>query len=521
MRIRILSALIIFLTACTEKAEKPNLVYLFADQHRYDVLGFMGDKQALTPNLDRMAANGMVIENAVSVSPVCAPHRSSLFTGKYISSTGMVINEVCMNPNHRAIGYVLHEGGYDMAYLGKWHLVDIHKRDIPQGPARLGFQHASLFQAYNFNHQNYKGFYWTDEGDSVVMKQIEGNQTEFWTSTAIDYIKRAARQESSKAGSKAESTEGRKERKPFALFLSYSPPHDPWVKDNVDPKSWDLYKDSVFSLPENYLSAPDQYADRMKSVEQWKNWTVRIPEAKKAYYAMVHHLDSEVGRILDCIEDLGIEDQTIVIYTSDHGEMFGSQGRVYKLTFYEEAARVPFVVNWTGHIDPASSSDICLNTPDIAPTILGLLDLPVPDEMEGMDLSNAFLGKSGPEPEFAFLQGMGHTYMWIDGSEWRAIRDKQFTYARYLVDGSEHLYDNQNDPLQMHNLALDPRWSEKLYEMRMSMASKMEEINDGFKPCTWYRDHWMDPDDQYSIIGAAQGPFDGPYPPVSSLRARR
>jgi len=215
----ILSLLLIGLLISCSQVERPNLIYLLADQHRADVLGFEGDQKALTPNLDQMAADGMVFENAVAVSPVCAPYRSSLFTGKYISSTGMVINEVCINPNHKAIGYVLHEGGYDMAYLGKWHLVDIHKRDIPKGPARLGFQHASLFQAYNFNHQNYKGFYWTDEGDSVVMKRIDGNQTEYWTNTAIDYIRKNSQGD-----------------KPFAVFLNYSPPHDPWKEFNVDPE---------------------------------------------------------------------------------------------------------------------------------------------------------------------------------------------------------------------------------------------------------------------------------------------
>jgi len=509
----ILFVLIIALASCS-KVEKPNLIYLLADQHRADVLGFMGDKSALTPNLDQMAADGMVFDNAVAVSPVCAPYRSSLFTGKYISSTGMVINEVCINPNHKALGYVLHEGGYDMAYLGKWHMVDIHKRDIPQGPARLGFQHASLFQAYNFNHQNYKGFYWTDEGDSVVMRQIEGNQTEYWTNTAIEYIRRAGE---AKRSPDSEASRG----KPFALFLSYSPPHDPWKEFNVDPVSYNLYKDSIFSLPENYLPEPDQYADRMKSEENWKYWTKQVPEALKAYYAMVHHLDGQVGRIMDCLEEEGLEEETIVIYTSDHGEMFGSQGRVYKLTFFEEAARIPFIVNWKGHIKESANSDVCINTPDIAPTILGLLDLPVPAEMEGMDLSHALLGNTGSEPDFALLQGMGHTYRWINGSEWRAIRDKQFTYARYLVDGSEHMYDNQNDPLQMNNLALIPDWTEKLSKMREAMAEKMLEINDEFKPCTWYRDNWMDPDDHYSIIAAAQGKFEGPYKPMNSIRATR
>ena len=305
------------------------------------------------------------------------------------------------------------------------------------------------------------------------------------------------------------------------MFLSYSPPHDPWKEFNVDTESWELYKDSVFSLPQNFLADADQYADRMKSEKDWEYWTMQIPDAKKAYYAMVHHLDSEIGRIIDCVEEEGIADETIIIYTSDHGEMFGSQGRVYKLTFYEEAARIPFIVKWDGHIQGSGISDVCLNTPDIAPTILGLLDLPVPEEMEGMDLSRSIIGKNGPEPDFALLQGMGHTYRWIDGSEWRAIRGKRFTYARYLLDGSEHLYDNMNDSLQLFNLARDPEWADKLAEMGDAMSAKMSEINDEFKPCTWYRDNWMDPDDNYSIIGAAQGPFEGPHAPIRSIRATR
>jgi len=467
-------------------------------------MSFKGDVQASTPNLDQLAQQGRVFENATAVSPVCAPYRSSLFTGKYISSTGMVINEVCMNPNHKAIGYVLNEAGYDMAYLGKWHLVDIHKREIPQGASRLGFQHASVFKAYNFNHQNYKGFYWENEGDSVVKHDIKGHQTNYWTQTAIDYISLSV-----------------KTNTPFALFLNYSPPHDPWKENNVDPDAFNLFRDSSFSLPENYVNQPDQYADRMKSDDQWNYWTEQIPEAKKAYYAMVHHLDQQVGRIMNCLKDEGIEDETILIYTSDHGEMFGSQGRVYKLTFYEEACRVPFIVQWKDHVPANSLSDACLNTPDIAPTILGLLGLEVPNEMEGMDLSRQAMGKKGEEPAFSLLQGMGHTYRWIDGSEWRAIRGKQYTYARYLVDGSEHLYDNLNDPSQRNNLAAQTEWKDQLNEMRIAMNQKLEEIGDEFKTCTWYRDNWMDSEDQYSIIASAKGPFTGPYERIESHRSKR
>lgn len=102
-----------------------------------------------------------------------------------------------------------------------------------------------------------------------------------------------------------------------------------------------------------------------------------------------------------------------------------------------------------------------------------------------------------------------------------ATQPKQYTYAKYLVDGSEHLYDNQNDPLQMHNLVSDPKMLERLNNMREGMARKMQDLNDEFKPCSWYRDQWMDPDDEYSIIAAAQGKFDGPYSSIKSERGRR
>jgi len=115
--------LVVLVTAC-KKEQKPNLVYVFADQLRYDVFGYVGDSKAITPNIDKLASEGVYFTNSVSVSPVCAPHRASLFTGKYSSSTGMVVNELRMNPNHKAIAYVLNEGGYETGYIGKWHLWD-------------------------------------------------------------------------------------------------------------------------------------------------------------------------------------------------------------------------------------------------------------------------------------------------------------------------------------------------------------------------------------------------------------
>jgi arylsulfatase A-like enzyme len=236
---------------------------------------------------------------------------------------------------------------------------------------------------------------------------------------------------------------------------------------------------------------------------------------------MVAMMDDELGRLSDALKKAGVEDDTIFVYTSDHGEMFGAQGRMYKLTFYEESSHVPFYVRWPGKIKKDSSTDVCLNTPDIAPTLLGMAGVPVPDQMEGIDLSPAALGKKGPGPDCALLQGVGHTYLWKNGAEWRAVRDKRYTYARYLVDGKEHLYDNKKDPYQKNNLVDESNAKALLKRMRKALSDKMKAINDDFLPFADYREKFMAKDDQYSIVAGAKGPFKGPYAPIPSTRSKR
>ena len=160
------------------------------------------------------------------------------------------------------------------------------------------------------------------------------------------------------------------------------------------------------------------------------------------------------------------------------------------MTFYEESVRVPFIIRWPGHVPAGTVSDACMATPDIMPTLLGLCGQKAPAAVEGMDLSQLALGRPGPSPPFALLQGMGHTFLWKDGFEWRALHDRQFTYARYLKDGKELLFDNSRDPLQKADLAADPGHADKLAELRGRMNRKMAAIHDTFKPCSWYRDHW-------------------------------
>jgi len=471
----------------------PNIIFIITDQLRYDMLGYAGNYKAVTPNIDRLAAQSMNFKNCVSVTPVCAPYRASLITGKYTSSTGMVLNELRINPNQVSIAKVLNGNGYKTGYIGKWHLWSNvpgeHQKPenaaIPPGPYRMGFN--GEWKAYNFHHDNFNSVYYTDTQKPLKYEKPYEPEAQF--DMAIDYIK----------GHKSGAN-------PFALFLSVGIPHDPWTKNNVPEKYYNLFKDVKFKLPDSWTDTPDPYMDRNTEKEAWlKEWKVNLPEMMKVYHAMVASLDDNVGRLLKSLDEQGLADNTILVFTTDHGEMFGENGRVYKLTFYESAARVPFLIRWPGHIPAGVQSDVLLNTPDIMPTLLGLAQIAAPKTVEGTDLSHVCLGKAGTEPDYAFLQGMGHTFLWLDGFEWRAVRDKRFTFAKYLRDGSELLFDNQKDPLQKHNLIADPFYADVYKNLRQKMEAKMKVLNDEFKPNSWYRNHWTD--GNRNIIASAKGKF--------------
>jgi arylsulfatase A-like enzyme len=208
---------------------------------------------------------------------------------------------------------------------------------------------------------------------------------------------------------------------------------------------------------------------------------------------MTANLDWNIGRLQSAIRDAGIEDNTIFVFTSDHGECFGAHGRMKKNIFYEEAARVPMLIKWPAAIPAGYKSDACLSNVDIMPTLLGLVGVDVPDEVEGMDLSHCALGETGPEPEFAFLQNTGACAAWEDGHEWRAIRTKQYTYAVYKVDGKELLFDNATDPYQMVNL-LDQGVPDLRSELSQKLEARMAELKDSFEASSFYRENWVSED---------------------------
>ncbi|UCH62063.1 MAG: sulfatase [Fidelibacterota bacterium] len=459
-----------------EKSEisPPNLVFIFADQLRYQSCGYAGDERAHTPNMDRLADEGVNFCNAISGHPLCAPYRASLFTGKYSSSTGMVINELRMSPNHKCFGHVLQCGGYQTAYIGKWHLWaaqlgnhhDPKNSHIPAGPYRLGFD--GYWAAYNFHHRYFDTYYHTDSPERIY---IPGYEPDGQTELAIHWLEA-----------------NRDPDMPFALILSYGTPHDPWEASNVPAQCLEHFREVDFPLPINYLPENDPRADDWGRLKP--EGRAQLGEWMRIYYAMTANLDWNLGRLLKALDESGLRENTIVVFTSDHGELFGAHGRRAKNVFYEEAVRVPLLMRWPGHIPASLTSEVCLNTPDIMPTVLSLMDLPSPDTVEGMDLSHCALGQTGPEPEAAFLQGMGCTAAWRDGYEWRALRDDRYTYAVYRTDRSVLLFDNQADPSQMQNLTSSQEHANVRQHFREALEKRMETLGDTFELCTWYRDHW-------------------------------
>ncbi len=456
--------------------KRPNLIYVFADQLRYSSVGFNGDEYAHTPFFDEFARECTNMENTFSGHPVCAPYRASLLTGKYTTGgTGMVINEIRINPNHKTFAHVLSENGYATSYIGKWHMYaaqfnnhyDVKNSFIPKGEHRLGFD--EYFAAYNFHHEYYapKAYYHLDTPEKIY---CDGYEPDCQVDLAIERIK----------AHKADS-------RPFALFLSIGTPHDPWTKENVPSEYYDLFKDTVFPVPPNFKEKNDPHAD------MWARFfpgeRKKINDWLRVYYAMVANLDANISRLVDFIKREGLDDNTIFVFTSDHGEMFGAQGRRAKNIFYDEAIRVPFLIKWGDRLSKVRNATP-VNTVDIMPTLLSMMGLPVPETVQGTDLSGSIMSGTFKDND-CLLMGTGPTAVYHDGTEWRGLRNSKYTYAVYKFGKQEFLFDNESDPYQMNNLIGDENLSSVADEMREKMYQMMDDIGDKFRRNMYYKRHWI------------------------------
>jgi arylsulfatase A-like enzyme len=440
------------LTSCTKKANKPNLVFVFADQWRGQATGYAGDPNANTPNLDKLAQESINFTNAISGCPVCSPYRASLLTGQYPLTHGIFYNDKPLDPDRRSIAEVYREAGYETGYIGKWH-VDGHGRKsfIPR-ERRQGF---NFWKVCECTHDYYNSLYYGDNETKLVW---EGYDAFAQTKEAQGFI----RQQAAKG--------------PFILFLSWGPPHTPYHK--VPDEYKEMYKDSTkIKLRPN---VPKELEERARK---------DLP----GYYAHIAALDKCLGDLLRTLEETQIADNTIFVFTSDHGDMLGSQGHVKKQKPWEESICVPFLLRYPSQLGGQGKTlDMPINTPDIMPTLLGLSGLSIPNTVEGTDFSKVITGERKPFNDAVLITCPIPFHQWSyrsGGMEYRGIRTRQYTYVKNL-QGPWLLYDNKNDPYQLTNFCNDANYTDILIELEDILNQKLRERNDQFLSGHEYMEEW-------------------------------
>ena len=456
---------------------RPNIVFLLADQWRAKAAAYAGDPNVRTPNLDRLAAESIDFRNAVSVCPVCTPYRASLMTGRYPTSTGMFLNDAYLPEGELCLAEILKAAGYATAYIGKWHL-DGHGRSAYIPPERR--QGWDYWKAAECDHNYHRSHYYA--GASSEKRFWEGYDAFAQTRDAVAYLRRQAR-----GGS------------PFVLLVSYGVPHFP--HDTAPPEFKALYPPDKIQLPPN---VPEEMREAARREAQ-------------GYYAHCTALDQCVGEILAAVEEAGIAQQTILVFTSDHGEMMGSHGCPprMKQVPWDEAARVPFLLRYPqAHGGQGRVLRTPLTTPDILPTLLGLAGVPVPGIVEGEDLSALVRGERGPADRAALYMGVAPFAGGGHNTEYRAIRTQRYTYARSLK-GPWLLFDDEADPYQQNNLVDAPQWAAVRRDLEGRLQAALKKVGDDFRPAGYYVEAWG-----YEIGPHGSVPYNTPNAKVQSPRRR-
>lgn len=393
------------------EARRPNILFLMPDQHRYHAVGCLGNPDVRTPHLDRLAAEGVILDHVFANTPVCCPARSVLLTGQYCHRNGMVANDLRLREGSVSFAQTLRDAGYRTGFVGKWHL-DGGPREpgfVPPGPRRQGFE---FWAAHQCSHRHFDNHYFRDEAEPIKLGKFEA---EGWADLGVEFLE-------------ATKTDAR----PFYLTVQWGPPHDPYKAPASYTKE---YEPAKLAMRENYAAGE----------------RVPTPELIAEYYGMVTAIDDQVGRLMAKLDELGLRENTIVLYSSDHGDMLGSQGARLKRKPWEESVRVPGILRWPGKVAAKTRSDVFFTHVDFAPTLLGMAGVPVPKAMQGRDLSGPIVKGKGRGPDSAFFQIFGPFAGDGTGAGWRGVRTATHMYARY-EDRPWVLYDLRKDPFQRTNL---------------------------------------------------------------------
>lgn len=422
----------------------PNVIVFFTDQQRWDSTGLHGNPLDLTPNLDRLASHGTHLEHFFTCQPVCGPARSCLQTGQYATTTGVFTNGNPLPTDRPTLATCFRDAGYRTGYIGKWHLAGDGNPEGPVPPDRRGgYQDWFAAEVLEMTSDPFHTSLW--DGDGNEMK-LPGYRVDAETDLAIRYC-----------------TERAQEVQPFMLFMSFLEPHHQNSTDN-------------YPAPPGY---EERYAGR------WTPPDLAALGGTSArhlpgYWSMVRRLDEALGRLMDALYSLGIADNTIVLFTSDHGCHFKTRKPEYKRSCHDSSIRVPTAF-WGPGFDGGGRIPNLTSLVDLPPTLLDAAGIPVPDTMEGRSILPLLRRSAEDWPDDVFVQISG------EGLE-RAIRTRRWKYNVRApgLSGTEQaaaeeyeeaeLYDLKQDPWELDNLITSESHSPARNKMRERLLARIWEV---------------------------------------------
>tara|TARA_R100000027_G_scaffold43940_1_gene33047 strand:- start:15340 stop:16713 length:1374 start_codon:yes stop_codon:yes gene_type:complete len=442
-------------------SDQPNLIWIFGDQHRAQALSCHGDPNVHTPNIDRLAHEGIDFANAVSGTPLCTPFRGSLLTGQY-PHKATPGHEIPLPSDVPTIAEPFKAAGYRTSYFGKWHL-DGHKERNGRGafheipPERRG----GFDDWVGYENNNSPWDSWVHGTGIDGFEHLDGFESDVLTDRFIEYLKDRGREKKENKG------------KPFFASLSVQPPHDPYVA----PAEWmGRHNPAQLQLRRNVPPIP--------SVED----KARCDLA--GYYGAIENLDWNLGRIRQCLSEQDLDRETVIIFFSDHGDMHGSHGLFKKTNPMEESMRIPFIIG--GEVPyygrkgrSISSVPHLINHVDIAPTSLGLCGITPPSEMMGTDYSSCFNpNRPAPAegfPDSAFAQLVVPTcHGESPDRSWRCIVTTDGWKYAVTENGPWLLYDLKEDPNELRNLAFASNWRKNRSDLHERLANWIKKTDDPF-----------------------------------------
>ena len=465
---------------------RPNILLIVTDQQRWDALGANGNGDILTPNLDRLAAEGINFDHCFVQNPVCMPSRASFLTGQYPGTLGITQMGVPVPPATITLPRLLRNAGYTSANIGKLHFLPHANRDHRAIHPDYGFDQLEIADEPGPYEDAYRAWVRRIAPDQLPLISLGlPPNAAVWQRTmglaeAIDhpderFPKRAlpfrGRSDLTHTAFVAERTRAfiaERRAGPWCCVAGFYSPHSPWV---APQEFLDRYDPATFRLPDfppeiDARRGAAEPGGAHDSIARTGASDEELRAARHGYYAMISEVDHHVGRIFRQLEEAGQDDDTLIIFTSDHGDWLGEHLRYGKGYPGDDAvSRVPLIVRWPGgQRRPGRTVGAIVELVDLVPTMLECAALPLPAHLQGRSLAGVLADEAGAEA--------GRDAALMEHSGWKTLRTPHVRY-RVEADGREALFDLARDPGEYRDVAADPAYADNLAEARRCLLQRL------------------------------------------------